>query len=213
MGSFNTVNFEGAVGGGITDVLSARVSVLSQYRDDYIDNANTGQKDALGGFDEKAWRAQFLYEPNEDFSALLNIHGRDLRGTASIFRANVFTRGSNELNENFDRDVVFYDGDLTGDGVDNNPQEYNGFGSSLKLTYDFGDMDLTSITAIEKANGFSLGDIDGGSGSGDTSNPGFIPFTAVTQDDLEDLEQFTQEIRLASNTDDDLSWQVGAFLF
>jgi len=212
-GSYNTLNFEGAVGGGITDDLSGRISVLSQTRDDYIDNGFTGQDDVIGGFDEKAWRAQLLYQPNDRFSALLNVHGRDLDGTASIFRANIFDKGSNDLNANYDRDVVYYDGDIDGNGADNNPQSYEGFGSSLKMTYDFDAVELTSITALETADGRSLGDIDGGAGSGMTENTGFIPFTAVTEDKLDDLEQFTQEIRIASQTTTPMSWQVGAFFF
>lgn len=212
-GSYNTVNFEGAVGGAIAEDLSARISVLSQDRDDYIDNGFTGEDDAIGGFDEKAWRAQLLWEPTADFTALLNVHGRELEGTASIFRANVFDKGSNDLNENYDRTTVWYDGDIDGNGPDNNPQEYSGFGSSLKLTYAFNEMELTSISAIEQADGFSLGDIDGGSGAGETAFPAPIPFTAVTQDKMDDLEQFTQEIRLASNTRDAMNWQVGAFFF
>lgn len=223
-GSLGTVNFEGAVGGEIAQDVSGRISVLSQNRDDYIDNAYTGQKDALGGFDEKAWRAQLLYTPSDDLSVLFNLHGRDLDGTASIFRANVFTKGSNDLNQNFDRDVVYYNGDLTGDGADNNPQEYRNFGGSIKVEYDMGDVDFTSITAYEEAEGFSLGDIDGGvslfapedingDGTVETSFPGFIPFDAVTQDNLNDLEQLTQEFRFASDTDEALSWQAGAFFF
>ncbi|AXR06385.1 TonB-dependent receptor [Salinimonas sediminis] len=218
-GSYNTINFEGAVGGGLTDDLSGRISVLSQTRDDYIDNAYTGEDDAIGGFDEKAWRAQLLYQPNDRFSALLNVHGRELEGTASIFRANVFDKGSNDLNQNYDRETVYYDGDLEGNGPDNNPQEYDGFGSSLKLTYAFDAVELTSISAIETAEGFSLGDVDGGwfvadeSGNRLDSGPGFIGFSAVTKDQMDDLEQFTQEIRFASNTTDPLSWQAGAFFF
>ncbi|QPG04425.1 TonB-dependent receptor [Salinimonas marina] len=212
-GSYNTLNFEGAVGGGITDDLSGRISVLSQTRDDYIDNGFTGQEDVIGGFDEKAWRAQLLYQPSDRFSALFNVHGRDLDGTASIFRANIFDKGSNDLNANYDRDVVYYDGDIDGNGADNNPQSYEGFGSSLKMTYDFDAVELTSITALETADGRSLGDIDGGAGSGVTENTGFIPFTAVTEDKLNDLEQFTQEIRIASQTTTPMSWQVGAFFF
>ena len=212
-GSYGTMNFEGAVGGGLTDDLSGRISVLSQERDDYIDNGFTDQKDALGGFDEKAWRAQLLYQPSDDFSALLNVHGRELEGTASIFRANVFDKGSNDLNENYDRETVWYDSNLNGNGADNNPQEYEGFGSSLKLSYAFDNLELTSITAYEEADGYSLGDVDGGSGVGETAYPAPIPFTAVTQDNLDDLEQFTQEVRLASNTTDALNWQVGAFYF
>ena len=226
VGNLGTINLEGAVGGEIGENLSGRISLLSQDRDDWISNRNSAvnASDVMGGFDEKAWRAQLLYEPSEDFSALLNVHGRDLKGTASMFRANVFTKGSNDLNENFDRDVVYYDADINGDGPDHNPQEYDGFGASLKLDFDLGDKTLTSITALETAEGFSLGDIDGGvslndpadingDGTVETTFPGFIPFTAVTQDDLKDLEQFTQEIRLASDTDDAMTWQVGAFYF
>ena len=213
-GSYGTMNFEGAISGGLTDELSARLSLLSQERDDYINNAFTGENDAIGGYDEKAYRLQLLWEPSADFSALLNVHGRELEGTASIFRANVFTKGSNELNENYDRETVFYDGDLQGDGIDNNPQEYDGFGASLKLEYDMDEVTFTSISAIETAEGSSLGDVDGGFNRADgTSGPGFIPFSAVTQDNLDDLEQYTQEFRFSSNTRDALNWQLGAFYY
>jgi iron complex outermembrane receptor protein len=224
VGSLGTLNIEGAVGGGLSDDLAGRFSVLSQDRDDWIDNAYTGQADVMGGFDEKAWRGQLLFSPSEDFSALLNVHGRELDGTASMFRANVLTKGSNDLNANFDRDVVYYDGDIDGNGADNNPQKYENYGASLKLEVGLDEMSLTSITAYEQAEGSSLGDIDGGvvltdpadingDGNPETTYPGFIPFGAVTQDNLDDLNQFTQEIRLASETDEAISWQVGAFYY
>ncbi|MFT6898611.1 MAG: iron complex outermembrane receptor protein, partial [Paraglaciecola sp.] len=222
--NLGSVNFEAAVGGGLAEDWSGRLSVLSQERGDWIDNAYTGEENAFGGFDEKAWRGQLLYSPSEDFSALLNVHGRELDGTASVFRANVFTKGSNDLNANFDRDKVYYDGDIDGNGADNNPQKYENYGGSLKLEIGLDDMSLTSITAIEKAEGSSLGDIDGGvflfapadingDGSVETTYPGNIAFGAVTEDKLNDLEQFTQEIRLASETGEALSWQTGAFYY
>jgi iron complex outermembrane receptor protein len=213
LASFGTINIEGAVGGGLADNLAGRFSFLSQQRDDYIDNAFSGEDEALGGYDELAWRAQLFFTPIDDLSMLLNVHGRDLDGTASVFRANVFTKGSNDLNQNYDRDSVFYDGNLLSNGFDNNPQEYENLGFSLKVDYDLRDLTFTSITANEEADGFSLGDVDGGAGSGDTSIPGFIPFTAVTQDKMNDLEQFTQEFRIASNYSDALNWQVGSFYY
>lgn len=203
VGSFGTFNLEGAAGGGITDELSARVSVLSQNRQNYIDNAATGKKDFTGGFAENAYRTQFLYESG-NVHALLNLHGRYLDGTSSIFRANVFTKGSNELNQNFDREKVWYN---EGDG---NFQKYQNNGASLKLDIDLaGGMTFTSITAKENAHGRGKGDIDGGTPTG----PGTIPFQAVTEDQLQDLEQLTQELRLASDTSGPLDWQVGAFYF
>ena len=224
LGNLGTVNVEAAVGGGLADNLSGRISVLSQNREDWINNAYTGEQNAFGGFDEKAWRAQLLYSPSADFSALLNVHGRELDGTASVFRANVFTKGSNELNENYVRDKVYYDADIDGNGPDNNPQKYENYGLSLKLEFGFEGMDMTSISAFENAQGSSLGDIDGGvslfapadingDGTEELTYPGFIAFGAVTQDNLDDLEQFTQEIRFASDTSNALSWQAGAFYY
>lgn len=212
-GNYNIWNLEGAVGGALSDDLSGRFSMLTQNRDDYIDNAVSPQGDAIGGFEELAWRGQLLFTPNDDLDILFQMQGRSLDGTASIFRANVFTRGANDLNQNYDRETVFYDGNLEGNGFDNNPQEYDAFGTTLKINYVMSDVTLTSISSYQEAEGFSLGDIDGGSGSGDTSNPGFIPFTAVTRDNLDDLEQITQEFRFASDTNEALSWQTGVFFF
>lgn len=202
VGSYGTINVEGAAGGGLTDELSARISLMNQNRDDYVNNGFTGEKDFTGGHDEKAGRLQFLYD-TDAFSALLNVHGRKLDGTSSLFRANILTPGSNELNDNYDRDTVYYD---DGDG---NFQKYDNFGASLTLEFDIDGMTLTSITAQENADGKGKGDIDGGTPAG----PGVVPFQAVTEDQLDDLEQFTQEIRLASDTTEALEWQVGAFYF
>jgi iron complex outermembrane receptor protein len=69
---------------------------------------------------------------------------------------------------------------------------------------------LTSISAYETTNGYSRGDIDGGvAGTG----PGFIPFDSDTRDGIDDLDQYTQEIRLASDTDGPFTWQVGGYYF
>jgi iron complex outermembrane receptor protein len=208
VGSLGTVNFEAGGGGSLnaSETLLGRLSVLSQNRDDWIDNGFTGERDALGGFNESAFRLQLLAQPNDTFSALFNLHGRDLNnGTASIFRANILTTGSNSLNQNFDRDTVFFD------GGDNNPQEANAHGGSVRLDFDFGnELTLTSISSYETVENRSLGDIDGGNL---VFGPGFIPFPSNTQDGLTDLDQITQEFRLASNASDRLFWQAGVFWF
>jgi iron complex outermembrane receptor protein len=223
-GELDSTNVQGAIGGGLTDTVSARVSVLYQSRGDWIDNTapGTDESDAMGSFDELAWRGQLLLEPTESFSALLNVHGRDIDGTASIFRANVLGPGSDGFNSNFDRDSVSYDWDGQ---VRNNPQSAEGIGGSLRLDYDFdGDTTLTSITAYENTESESLGDIDGGFGANFLGNaepcpPGSgpgdpcIPFPATTQDSIDDLDQFTQEIRIASQASEQLFWQAGVYYF
>src|SRR5690606_20486334 len=207
VGSLGTLNFEAALGGSLNEsqTLMGRLSVLSQNRGDWIDNGFTGEDDAMGGFNENAFRAQVLAQPSDTFSALINVHGRDLsNGTASVFRANILSPGSNNFNENFDRDQVFFD-----EG-DNNPQEANALGGSVRLDFDFGnELTLTSISSYETVENRSLGDIDGGNLAG----PGLILCPSATQGGLDDLEQITQEFRLASNASDRMFWQAGVFWF
>lgn len=205
VGSLGTQNLEAAVGGSLVDgVLMGRISVLSQDRDDWIDNSFTGQNDAMGGFREKAVRAQLLWTPNDNFSALLSYQDRDLEGTSSIFRANIFTQGRNGLNSNFDRDSVAYD------QGNNNPQAVDGSGTTLKMTLDLDDITITSISSLQESESFSLGDIDGGNVADFAAN---IPVTDAVTEDQADVEQFTQEIRIASNYDGAFNWQVGGFYY
>ncbi|MGI9248481.1 MAG: TonB-dependent receptor [Woeseiaceae bacterium] len=204
-GNLDTFNFEAAVGGPlIEDVLLARVSVLSQNRGNWISNSFTGEGDVIGKHQEKAGRVQLLWTPADNFSALLMVQGRNLDGNAaSVFRANVLTQGDNELNSNFDRDSVFYD------GGGNNPQTIKGDGATLTLDWDIGDLTLTSITSKQDYEYSARGDIDGGvAGVG----PGFILFSSDTGGTHE-IDQLTQELRLASNNDAGFNWQVGAFFF
>lgn len=206
VGSLGTINLEGAVSGALNDneTLMGRFSILSQNREDWIDNGFTGQSDALGGYQELAWRAQLLAEPADNLSILLNVHGRDFDGTASIFRANVLSSGSNEFNDNYDRDLVFFD-----EG-NNNPQGAEAYGGLLRIELEFDNgVDFTSITGLETVDNRSEGDIDGGNLGG----PGFIPFPSHTADGIEDLQQFTQEFRFSGENDDGMFWQAGYFYF
>jgi iron complex outermembrane receptor protein len=217
LGESETVNFEGAMGGslGSSDKVMGRISVFSLNRGNWIDNGFTGEEDALGENKDNAIRAQLLIEPTDNFSALFALNWRDYEGTSEIFRANILTKGSSSLNENFDRDVVLFN------QGDNNPQEARHTGYSMKLDWDLSDtLTLTSITAYQDAKDRSLGDIDGGFEIPDPDNPGsvitgpdFILFQSETQDSIFDLEQFTQEFRLASTASDRLFWQAGVYYF
>lgn len=210
-GTFDTVNVEGAVGGGLTDTLSARASVLYQSQSDWIDNKYAaGPERELGGFDTTAFRLQLLWEPNDRFSALVNLHGWDVDGTARVFRANILRHGEGGLVPGFEQDVVYQDG--------RNKQEINSLGGVLRFDYDFGPATLTSITGYESIDDmYSRGDIDGGYGASflgpGNYGPGFIPFPSESADGLPYLDQWTQEVRLASNGGDPWNWLVGAFYF
>ena len=210
-GSRGAVDFEGAVGGGLTDRLSTRVSVLWQDKDDYIDSRAPGfeQKDALGGYTDKAARIQFLYE-GDDFTGLFNYHVRDMDGKPIAFFANSIKPGTNDLVDGFENDVVYHD------AASRATQQVESEGASLKLEWDFNNHTLTSISAWESAEIYSRADIDGGYGASyipGYMGPGFIPFSSESADGIPDHDQYTQELRLSSNFAGDINYQVGVFYF
>ena len=209
IGSFETIGVNAAVGGAIVkDVLAFRVSGQLQSRGDWISNGFTRREDALGGYVDIALRGQLLLTPSDRFSVLAAVNYRDLDGSSTFFRANILGPGNNRLNNNYERNTVFYD---AGGG---NVAQYEQVGATLTASYEFDGATLTSITSRWTSEGSSRGDIDGGFGASflPQMGPGFIPFPSDTQDSI-DLEQTTQEIRLASNGEGALTWQVGAFYF
>lgn len=210
-GRFNAVNAEGAVTVPAGENVSLRVSALYQRQDDWVDNVlpSGTTEDAFGGYEDFAFRLQALIQPSDDFEVLLTGQFRDLDGTARLFRANNFTRGESGLNENFDRDSISVDGQ--------NEQRVKTQNLSARMTYDLGPVSLISVTSYWHGESTSVGDVDGGFGANFLPpalyGPGDIPFTAETRDSVPDLEQFTQELRIASNGSGPLSYQAGFFYF
>ena len=219
-GNLDTINAEGAIGGTLAEgKLMGRVSFSTQNRGDWVDNAFDGTD--LGSHNIHAGRVQLLWTPTEDFSAWVMHQRQDSEGTASLFRGNVFNTGSNNLNSNYDRDTVFFDG---GDG---NPAYIKSHGTTVKLDWDIGDYTLTSITSYHDIyDRLARGDIDGGFGclftcggipSGPPSTP-FSPFNSpfivnIDTGSFIESEQFTQEIRVASNLNGPMNYQFGIFYF
>ncbi|MBB1089151.1 TonB-dependent receptor [Lysobacter sp. SG-8] len=205
-GSDGMVNFEGAVGGGLGERWSGRASALFQRRDDWVENTFDGPNDGFEGYDESAARLQALYE-GDGFEALLNAHARHLNGTARLFRANIFKPGSNDLVDGFDPEEVSVDG--------YNHSELDSFGGSARLRWELDGYTLHSITGFESVETYSRGDIDGGYGAVflPVSGPGVIPFASETADGIPDHSQWTQELRIESNTGTAFDWQAGLFYF
>ena len=211
-GNKGTINVEGAIGGTlIENTLMARASFMTQNRSDWINNAYTGEDDAIGGFNIFAGRIQLLWTPSDNFTAWVMHQHQDQDGhSASAFRANIFSNGSNKLNENYDRNTVWFD------GGGNNPALIKSHGTTVKLDWDIGNHTVTSITSYQDVyDRFARGDIDGGFGCafcGLPNGPGLVPFAVDTGSEVL-LEQVTQEIRIASNLEGPFNYQIGGFYF
>jgi len=210
-GSFNTINAEAGVGGELGSGLSARLSVLYQRRDDWVDNLDAAGDKNLEGFEDLAARLQIQADLSDAFTVRVIGQIRDFDGTARLFRANAFAKGSNKLiglggpTTEFKRDQVRADG--------LNFQSLRNYNLGMTAEYDAGPVTITSVTSYWNGNLYSRGDIDGGFGNAfaPTMGPGFIPFSAQSQDNVPSLDQFTQELRFASNNTGGLGYQFGLF--
>ena len=207
-GQFNSSNFEGAVSGPLVpSVLSARLSLLAQWRDDWVDNEHTGEENALGGHRDLAGRFQLLWTPMPELEASLKFHARDLDGTARLFRANILSKGETGLIQDFARDRITHDG--------RNEQTLRTQGLTAEVRYDIGSFQLISLTGLERLTNFSRGDIDGGYGAvfSPPSGPGEIPFPSETASGIPALRQFSQEVRFMSPAARRLVYQFGVYYF
>ncbi len=213
IGNNGAVNLEAAANTPVGENWALRASFLMQRANDRVSNPLPDATKDLEGYNDKAARVQAAYKSGA-LSALFNVHGRDYKGTATTFRANIIKRGTNDIVDGFDA------GSYPTDGY--NSQTLQSSGASARLSWDLGSMVLHSITAYDTAKFYSRGDVDGGFGSrfaGITDGPNYpgqkalIPFDAQTADGLPDLKQTTQEFRLQSNTKDALQWIGGLYYF
>lgn len=208
-GTYNTFDLEGAIGGPLYEMLDVRLSAIHQSRDDYVDNAFTGEDDFAEGFEVSSARLQLLFKPTRAFSALLNIHGLSNDGSARVFRGNIIRQGQRGLIEDFDRDTVFFDG---GGG---NPLTQDSWGVNLTLEQELqGGWSLTYIYGNENTETLSRGDIDGAAiGSMGVLPAGAFNFPSDTSGGIDNLEQQTHEARIAYDDGGRLRGQGGVFVF
>ena len=201
VGAYNSWALQGAAGGAvIPDLLAARIAFNYEDRGGYYENLYTGDKD--GGVRDAAVRAQFLLTPAADLNILLNVHARDLEdGGSPGYKIGTGPGGADswgyvqtygtrpEL-----RDPINVDAPTP-------PLNLNSKGANLNIQYGFGGLTLTSITSYDKIERESLGDGDG------------TPLPAQVSHSQVGSNQFTQELRLASDPADRFSWTIGGHYF
>lgn len=195
-GDYNDRVVEGAVGDALVDDrLAARLSFHHQGRDGY--NENLADNDDRGALEDDAARLQFLARINDELEANLNLHARSYHDTGGYSTVSYGLRpnGTNQFGYSIDpkQGEVNYNAKYlaTIDQV----------GSNLNLTWQLGELALTSITAFEH---FTR---DGWSDSDNT------PQELQRSYAYADSQQWSQEFRLASPREDRLNWVLGFHYF
>ena len=207
VGEYDQVKFQGAVNGGLNDMLSARLSVSTHHNSGYVENRVDPDND-LNNANDYAGRAQLLFEPSEDFSLLLNGRyslqeirtgffenvagsvGADGNGVKEKNRCGEFTN----FNGYCDADRDNYAGDY--DKLGHNDLETYGFSGTLK--WNLGDKLLTVIMDRQSVERDYIEDSD-------ASPLADFNFFLST-----DAEQWSNEIRLNGETDA-LRWVAGFY--
>ncbi len=212
--TYNTANLVGVVNGAVNDRIAVRLSVQDQRRSDWVSDPITST--LINGYNDFAVRAQVLLKPADNFTAVLNVHGRNLDASAQLFRANIIQPGTDNLVAGFQADSIFTDG--------RNTQQLGTGGFNARLTWELGNLTVVSITGFEKIFGYyTQGDIDGGfnlpsGANGPTVRAANgrvigIPFPVDTGGGVTDHNQFTEEFRVQSNYTGPFNWLAGAYYF
>lgn len=222
-GEYDKYYVEGAVGGGLTESLRARLSGRVEKSDGYIESvplfpgAPTSGVD-VGGTDgfalrgtlqadlSSSFKANFIVRYSEDDDVPtggFTLVPQDLE--TDPLKTNFFTAAPNGFPAGLTDDGGFG----VPAGPSPNPHEHNSgfagsqnrevFGVSGKLEWQLDNgMELVSITGYNEMDQQYLEDGDG------------LPFTIINVVRTGDWDQFTQELRLSGQTDR-MQWQVGGY--
>ena len=199
VGRYDQIKFEGAVGGPLSDTLSARLSLSTHNNDGYVKNRLLDKR--LNNANDSALRGQLLFEPTDSFSLLLNARRSEQDIDTGFFEhVSANTVGAftpNEVNQvlgYIDNDGDVYEGDYDRDG--HNKLDTEGYTATLK--WDAERFTVTSITDYSTVERDYIEDSD-------ASPTPFFNFFLST-----DAEQFSQEVRVNGSTDE-MDWVAGVY--
>ena len=183
----------GVEGALIEDKLAGKFSFLTKTYDGYIKNYDGRD---MGAQDVTSMRGALLWTPTASFDATLIVDYTKDKGTGTAFEnASLPSMVLPGFGEPADTDGDPFLSHV-GDDIFS---DLEALGVTLNANWDLGPVKLTSITGYRKTDTEVLSDFDG--------TP--TPFMTVHRDETHD--QFSQELRLASNTDGPLTYVVGAY--
>ena len=232
-GEFEHVKVEAAIGGPFIIsnpyTIMGRLSLAINQHDGWTDNRTAGIQD-YNGADSVAGRAQLLFAPSDSGSVLLNVQysENDAEVGAWQHESTMPSADGNTslpLPENVDfwgaagpgfgglgADLFGYqdrDGDpWSGDYDRNGSVKVKHTGGALNIDWKFGNLLFTSITAFSNVDRLQEEDTEMNPALAGTGLPGLIAPTFQAETDT-----ITQELRLASDSDQRFRWLGGFFYF
>ncbi len=189
-GKYETVNGQFYAGGPVNDTLALDIALTGQDMGKGFGRNLTRNEDSK---EEKYWgaRSKAVFTPSEDLKFTLAGDTYELKdNTALAWRiADGFVGSGGNLSPG-GQDTTANDAALT---------SLRTWGLGLTVEADLGFATLTSISAARQNDQHSIFDTDGG------------PSPLIRMDYNSGTRSLQQELRLASNETDPLSWQAGMF--
>ena len=208
-GTENEVGVQGSYSGPISDDLAFRLSGRVLERDGYYTNVTTDED--VDPYRDRTLRARLTYSPEEtlsfDFKGEVAKHsgkgiGFHWPGAAQFEVFGIFLGTGEELGVTPEQ-VGREGANLTGlpyvaNNADRGTRETLGF--SLKIDKSFGFADFKSVTTYDELETSSVAD-----------KAPYLSYLDGTQHSYVNVEGWSQELRLTSNSDGPIGWQFGAY--
>ncbi len=210
-GSYNTANLEGAIGGPITSTVDGRYAFNANRSDGYMHNLLTGDNE--NGANNYAARGMLLFKPLGGLKILFNVHAGQVNNRPVEYR-HIGTFDPTTLGNpspTVCSPAAAYAGqctDLFGygtpgkfyDGAYNRQQHLRvtTVGSYLRVDYDTGVVNVTSISAIDYNDKLHPEDTD-------TSPNQLLEINYGVRS-----TNYSQEVRVSQNRDS-YNWVAGAY--
>ncbi|GAA0470188.1 TonB-dependent receptor [Parasphingorhabdus litoris] len=197
-GNFNSVVIKGDITGPITENIAFSVDGSYNRRDGYSTIVNLDEEQN----DRNRWsaRGQLLIEATPDLRirAIADYSRIDevCCQVATVVSGPVtgaINAVGGQLNTDFFSDEAFLNFVPTNE-VDN-------YGGSIQVDWDTGPISVTSITSYRELKNFFLSDID------------YTSASLATETRDQDVETFTQEIRITSDFDGPINFLLGGYYF
>jgi iron complex outermembrane receptor protein len=226
-GRYDQLDLEGAVGVALGDNAAARIAVSSNQRDGTFDNLTLDK--AAGERDRQAWRAQLAWDATADLSLLLNFHGGVSNGEGRPWKnvgfldplaPYVLDPGTGAFVPNpcsVPVDDLLVENNVNcadSSGFVHQYEEwedvFNGlplvekldlWGGFVRADWQWGTLTLTSVTSYDSTKMRRSEDSDS------------APNTEFQFYQQNELDQYSEEFRVTSGSDQKLRWIAGAYYF
>ncbi|MEM1114710.1 MAG: TonB-dependent receptor [Pseudomonadota bacterium] len=184
VGNYDYLRYGGLISVPFTDTLAGKLSVVRTERDGYYDNTFGG---TVNEVDYTTWRGQLRWTPTDRLEMLFTGNYRKDEADGNNF----VTRTVGEpLKKDFEVSIP-----------ETGFEDVEDTSYALHVRYDLDSLSFVSITSFQELEESYVNDQD------------WTPLDDLTTTDTRDMESWSQEFRIESNSSETFTWLAGVYFF